>query len=544
MLAAAACGRADLSDDDARGHDDAGAEHAPSDRDIAFRRGDPVSLRFREEYRFVVLVEDASGPVAGASIDLGLEGDVRDATLGESRIETGAEGTAEGLLIAGSVDASFRLRASLATGEAALLQVRVGPPGGAEIRVLPVYDGPRVVERYDLRILPGASCPAVRGLPPDDSELVVSVDASTPAFPAPGEMLLSPVRLVLVGRDRGIDLLWGCEAGVLIPLDGIDAIEIALADLPWPRPGAHDLDAGVLLGLHGTPAAQAALAPFAALMEGSVSQGRFVVDGVVGALRASGNTAAASVLSERAAIDGLDEAISGDLSRRGIDIGAALRGAASSASAFLASARVAGAVVLGEPDEAGRARGAVRWSVLSAGSVEIPISGGAGVVEDPDVGILFEADALVLGRHEMPMPLGRAVGSVLANALDPTTAAWTGRPAEPGALDALLAAAVNCDAIAEILRAAADLYVLCNVDCLGLACRAWLVDLAAASAAPLDAADAAASEVDLTGRCSFLLDDGRLAPGGRCDGTVRGWWIGSERLSVDGPLLVVPGAGP
>jgi hypothetical protein len=536
FVAAAAC-----SVTGAAGPFDGGDEHAADAsevRTIAFAETGSVTLRYRETYGFLLRVTSSTGGVAGLHVDLALDGDAQDSSLSATALVADGGGEAAGSLIAGTVRASFSIRASLSTGETARLDVRVEPPDEVMVTLAPVYAGARATPTYEVGILPGDACPAVPVPAPEPAgEITFTVDASDPSFAVPRELILSPLRIAVTGQDRDARLTWGCADEVVIPSGGL-ALSIDLRDLPWPAPGAHAIEVGMSLAGIVDPILVAVFVPFAPVAEEGVAQGTFVVDGIVAALRDEGRSTAADVLQERRTIDDLDDDVEASLADAGIDLAVEIDALRASVDAFLAAARATGVVELGEADPAGAAEGLDRWLALTDGESEVSITTPDGAAVEAVARAGFSSDRLELRQHRLPLSLGRLVLLVLDAGAGGGVVGWaTGLPG-------WLADRIPCADIAALLAVAYDLTDLCDIACLESACLSWRDGLARLALAAFETADADFTYLNFSASCGFLDATGRLAAGGRCEGDAVGQWEGLDSVEIGGPFSLLPDAGP
>ncbi len=522
------CGGADAAGDVGTdvAHDDGG-----STRSVLFDEPGPVSLFYRESHTFALTVLEGSGPLAGVRVDLGLEGEAHDSSLLETALTTDDDGRAVGTLVAGTVAASFSLRAALSTGETTRLEVRTAPPHEVRVTLEPAYDGGRNVPEYEVRLLPGGTCPAVYPGPADPAqETIHTLVAATPTFALGLDLLFAELRVVVAGRDAGAVLIWGCVDGVTVSTAGLDRLPVALADLPWPRPGRHDVQVALPLATTALDVVDEAFAPFGALLAEERTDGEFVIDGLLAALRAAGNTSALEVLEARRLADGLDAAV--DLAASGL--GASLADVHDVAAEFLRRATFAGEVELGEADGTGNGEAVERWRALEQGATVLPLAAAGEPAVEGVVRTTFASDRIALGPHDLPLSLGRVVDLVLSHAADGTTPAWGTQFAE------WLGGKLSCPAVVDALTASADLVAVCDATCLLSLCEDWRTGLVTESAAALTSAESNHHTLNAVSSCAFLDGDGRLLSTGRCEGTVDVHWRGFADVSLTGTWAVVP----
>jgi len=506
-------------------------EDGGSERVVRFDDEGPVSLVYRESRAFGLAVFEHGAPLAGVRVELGLEGDAQDSSLLETVLTTDAGGRAVGTLVAGTVSAAFSLRAALATGETARLAVQAVAPREVRVALEPLYDGARNVPQFEVRLLRGGACPAVYPGPADPTtEAVLTVDAAAPAFALDRGLLFTELRLLAVGLDAGQALTWGCVDGVTVPTAGLDRLAVAMVDLPWPPPGRHAIEVALPLGTLALGVVDEAFLPFAPLLEGERDEGEFVIDGLIGALRGVGDTAAAEVFETRRFADGLDGAVT--LAVPGL--GAALAGVRDGATEFLRAAVFAGEVDLGETDGTGNGEAVERWRTIGDGASALALAAAGEPAVEGVVRTTFASDHIALGSHDLPLSLGRVVGLVLSHAAGGADPDWEGR------LAGWLAAELPCAELVAALSVSADLVAVCDTVCLLATCEAWRAGLAAASAAALADAELNHNTLNAASSCVFLDAGGRLRGSGRCDGSIEAHWRGFADVALSGAWSVVP----
>lgn len=521
----------------------AGADSSPSDvgtdaredggstRLVRFEDEGPVSLVYRETRAFGLVVLEDGAPAAGVRVDLGLEGDAQDSSLIETVLATDAEGRAIATLVAGTVSASFSLRAALATGETARLAVQAVPPHEVRVTLEPLYDGARNVPDYEVRLLRGGACPSVYPGPADPAaETVLRVDAASPTFALDRSLLFAELRVLAVGLDLGQPLTWGCLDGVTVSTAGIDRLAVAMADLPRPPPGRHAIEVELPLATLSVGVVDDAFLPFAPLLDGERGNGEFVIDGLIQELRDAGNTAAVEVFEASRSADGLDAVVSAAVPGFA-DALAALR---DRATEFLRAAVFAGEVELGETDDSGNGEAVERWRAISDGTTSLLLAAAGEPAVEGVVRTTFASDHIALGPHDLPLSLGRVVELALSHATGDDEPDWGAR------LAAWLETELPCAAVTEALTASADLVAVCNASCLLALCEAWKADLATASTAALLDAELNHNTLNATSSCVFLDTGGRLLPTGRCDGAIEAHWRGFADVALSGAWSVVP----
>ncbi|MBN1773559.1 MAG: hypothetical protein JXB32_20015 [Deltaproteobacteria bacterium] len=502
-----------------------------STRAVEFDEDGPVTLVYRESRAFALAVLDDTGPLAGVRVDLGLEGDAQDSSLRETVLTTDDDGRTTGTLVAGTVSASFSLRATLSTGETARLAVQTSPPNEVRVTLEPLYDGARNVPEYEVRLLRGGGCPAVYPGPADPTEeTILTVNAADPTFTLDRGLLFAELRVLAAGRDAGATLTWGCVDGVTVPTAGIGRLSIVLADLPWPCPGRHEIEVDLSLATLAVGVVDEAFDPFGPLLAGECGDGEFVVDGLIEALRAAGNTAVAEVFEARRLADDLDDAV--DLAVTGL--GESLAGVHDRAAAFFRAATFAGDVELGETDGTGNGEAVERWRTIGDGTTALPLATDGEPAVEGVVRTTFASDHIALDSHDLPLSLGRVVDLVLSHAAEGTAPAWGTRFAD------WLGAELSCTAVVAALTASADLVAVCDPACLLALCEGWRADLAAASAAAVTAAESSFHTIEAASSCAFLDADGRLPASGRCDGAIEVHWRGFTDVTLAGTWAVVP----
>lgn len=500
------------------------------DRAVRFDDEGPVSLVYRESRAFGLVVLEHGAPLAGVRVDLGLEGDAQDSSLLETTLTTDAEGRAVGTLVAGTVSASFSLRAALATGETARLAVQTVAPHEVRVTLEPLYDGARNVPQFEVRLLRGGACPAVYPGPADPTaETVLTVDAAAPAFPLDRGLLFAGLRVLAVGLDAGRPLTWGCVDDVTVTTAGIDRLAVAMTDLPWPPPGRHEIEIALPLATLAVGVAHEAFAPFAPLLDGERDAGEFVIDGLIEELRAEGDTAAVEVLQTSRLADGLDAGVTLAVP----DLGAAVAGVRDRAAEFLRVAAFAGEVDLGEMDGTGNGEAVERWRTIGDGTTTLPLAAEDEPAVEGVVRTTFASDHIALGPHDLPLSLGRVVALALSHAAGGVDPDWAARFA------AWLEAELPCATVVAALTASADLVAVCDAACLLPLCETWRDGLTASSAEALAGAELNYNTLQATSSCAFLDDGGRLLPTGRCDGAIEAHWRGFADVILSGTWSVV-----
>lgn len=529
-LALTGCGAAsDSAPDDVP--TDTARDDGGTSRTIRFDEEGPVSLFYRESRTFVVVVHEHSLPLAGIRIDLGLEGDAQDSSLLETVVTTDVEGRASATLVAGTVSASFTLRAALSTGETARLSLQTAAPHEVRVTLEPLYVGARQVPDYEVRLLRGGTCPTVYPGPPDPrEETVLTVPAEAPSFVLGRDLLFAELRVLAAGTDAGTALTWGCVDGLTVATAGIDRLPLTLVDLPWPRPGRHDVEVALPLASLAIDVVDAAFAPFAALLAGERTDGEFVVDGLLEALRTAGNTAVLEVFEARRPADELDAAVD-----RAVDgLGPALSEVQEDAAEFLRRATFAGEVELGEADGTGNGEAVERWRTIEDGTTALLLAAPEEPAVESAARTTFASDHIALDSHDLPLSLGRVVDLVLSHAAGGTTPAWGAQ------LATWLGDELSCTAVVGALAASADLAAVCDTTCLVALCEGWRAELANASAAALTAAESEHHTLSAAASCTFLDTGGRLPSSGRCEGTVDVHWRGFSDIALTGTWAVVP----
>ena len=512
------------------GDTDASRDDGGTSRAIRFDEEGPVSLAYREARAFGLTVFEDSVPLAGVRVELGLEEDAQDSSLLETALTTDGEGRAVGTLVAGTVSASFFLRAALPTGETTRLEVQTTAPHEVSVTLDPLYDGARNVPEYEVRLLAGGTCPAVYPGPADPLESVLTVPGASPTFVVGRELLFAELRVLAEGRDGGAVLTWGCVDRVTVSIAGVERLPVTLVDLPWPHPGRHAVAVVLPLSTLGLEVVDEAFAPFAGLLAGERTDGEFVVDGLVEALRAAGNTSVLEVLESRRPVDGLDAAVDEVAGGFGISLAELYARAAE----FLRLAVFAGEVELGEADGTGNGDAVELWQTLGDGTTSLPLAATGEPAVEGAARTTFASDHIALGPHDLPLSLGRVLDLVLSHVAEGTAPGWSAGFTE------WLGDELSCPAVVDALTVSADLVAVCDSTCLLALCEGWRTGLVSESTGALTTAESNHHQLNVVSTCTFLDADGRLLSTGHCEGSIDVHWRGFADVSLTGTWAVAP----
>jgi len=386
-------------------------------------------------------------PPGAHDVSFLLLGDSLDASLDDDATAADATGAATVTLQAPSKTATFRVRATIGAGPAAELVVRVSELGTGVVRVLPSYAGTRTTETWSAAIVP--RCPELSSTTPfpDDDVAFVTV-------PAGEELLLENVpvgpRLVVVARSA--HKVWGCAEVVLERAEVTEDVTVSVLDRPVQL-GAADLT--VELGWAGPSGDVRTILDRAALR---IADASFPADGepstilldALGAHLPPDSTDAFEALRA----GGLDATLGADLAAREVSPRAAVL-------AFLAGEPQSGATIGRLWAAAGGAEHALfaidRFLGVDATQAGVPADHLMSFGANP-------GDKIVIGGvvYFLPSRWATARAEVAAAGDAPGTLARD-----------VLAAAVGCDAVAEVIGPLGD----CDLACAAEACRLGLGDL-------------------------------------------------------------------
>ena len=423
----------------------------------AVRFDGEVSLRVRtSERRRLRMVLDP--PTPGVGLRVGVVGVGLDASLTETRVVTGPDGSAVTELIAPTDSATFRVRATAECGAEASVEVAVGDRGFGSIVAEAAYRGSRTPSRLEINIASGSECPAMGGDP-----------ARRTMVPLPGGMVRFgslPADLTFTVWAQAIGasdlvLAQGCAAPQTVRADQDSAASVLFVDRPLRLADRYALDLSFDLAATATGLRDRWTAPVRRELTAAGSTAGFIVREVSRAVSeasgsADGGTSALQGAFDAAVRAGLGARFEAELTTRGLLLENSFDQIASTTA---------------------RALGAVHWVVT------FPVaSGGVAptesvVVLDPGTPDVARDDARLSLPTEGAIGLSVGTGDIATLSLDHTSLPWA-RVAR-GALGAVTVrlgasttgeyvAAPLCPVAATVLRDASG---VCDAACIQVACR-------------------------------------------------------------------------
>jgi len=190
---------------------------------------------------------------AGAKVGVLLLGDAFDASLDRTTARADSNGHASVELRAPSQPSTFRLRAQVGDVASAELSVAVSDGGFAAVRVVPSYDGKRVLDEWIASVTVGSTCDSVLAAFPLDPPGALSTTSDIGTQPIVSSVPVGPVVAVAI---RSGSLVAGCvQTALSSPGETVD-VSVDVLDRPMQL-GDAELD--VTLGFSTTDPAYAAL---------------------------------------------------------------------------------------------------------------------------------------------------------------------------------------------------------------------------------------------------------------------------------------------
>ena len=420
--------------------------------------GDPAILVRTSERRRLRIVLDP--PTPGVGLRVGVVGVGLDASLTDTRMITGEDGSAQTELIAPTDSATFRVRATAECGAEASVEVAVGDRGFGSIAADAVYRGSRTPERLELDIVSGSECPTVAG-----------DRMGRTRVPLPGAVvhfgsLPAGLTFTVWAQTLGLDdvvLAQGCAAPQTIRADQESATSVLFVDQPLHLSGQYALDLSLDLASTTTDLRDRWTAPVRRELLSAGSTASFITREVSRAVaEAGGATDGGSspfqLVFEAALRSGLGARFDAELTTRGLRLENSFDQIAATTA---------------------RALGSVRWQLtfpaMPNGDAVAPT--GSEVVLDPGTPDVSRDDARLALGPEGTVALSVGVGDIATITLSNTSLPWA-RVAR-GALGAVTvrlgasttgeyAAAPLCPVAAAVLREASG---VCDAGCIQVACR-------------------------------------------------------------------------
>ncbi|HTJ84012.1 MAG TPA: hypothetical protein VL400_19970 [Polyangiaceae bacterium] len=148
----------------------------------------------------------------GATVGVLLLGDAFDAALDRTSVRADSNGHASVELRAPTQPSTFRLRAQVGDVASAELSVAVSDSGFGSVRVLPKYEGNRVLDGWVASVTVGTSCDSVLGGFPVDPPGALTTEASVGTQPIVNSVPVGPSIAVAI---RSGALVAGCTTTTL-----------------------------------------------------------------------------------------------------------------------------------------------------------------------------------------------------------------------------------------------------------------------------------------------------------------------------------------
>lgn len=455
-----------------------------------------VTLAFGEQAEVAVRYTEGDAPVSGVEVRFALEGRAHDSTLLERDLAvlTNADGRARISLLAGSVAAAFRVRASSDRAAPIYVDVSIGNMGFGGLTIGAVYSGRRegavrrVVELYS-----EMDCATLAELPPFPDRTMTLEDAMV------GEVsfvaLPAGISYAILGRVEGADgatLATACADGIVIVAEQETRVDLAFEDAPLVIEGGYDVELAIAPSTTSTWAADLAAAAGLARVELAGSGASLYLDALDQELRDRGEVAAAdALLLERTVAVG---SLTTQLDAAGVGPSVAVVALAGRVNDRLTRIAIGGPLAIDTEL-------AVSW---------MPASIAAGAIGDPDSPPLIldpasivaqlapsielawqpETDVLDVPSLTLTLPLGTLILATLE-----AEAAATGA-SDPSAL---LVDGAGCDVLASWIAEDPTLAPVCDASCAEASCTRALGTVMDAIDAALLSADAARSAISLTG---------------------------------------------
>lgn len=482
--------------------------------------GDPaIRVRTSERRRLRMVLDP---PTPGVGLRVGVVGVGLDASLAETRLVTGADGSAETELTAPTDSATFRVRATAECGAEGSVEVAVGDRGFGSIAADAVYRGYRTPERLELNIVSGAECPAGGGDPMQRT--AVPLPGGVVRFGSLPADLTFTVWAQALGAEAVV-LAQGCAPPQTIRADQESVASVLFVDRPLRLAGRYALDLSLDLAATDADLRARWTAP------------------VRRELLAAGSTASYVAREVSRAVGGAGGGVDGGASALQAVFDAALRSGLR--ARFEAELTTRGLLLEDRFDQVAattaRSLGAVRWRLTFPaapdGRPAAPLE--SVVVLDPGTPDVTRDDARLALGQEGTVALSLGAGDVATLTLQGTSLPWT-RVAR-GALGAVTgrlgasttgeyAAAPLCPVAAAVLRHASG---LCDEACIQGACRRAVDALARAFDDGVASHLAARSATTVRmGATATPVPRGLLV--GRAQGTFTGRWTADPTVAFGG----------
>ena len=420
--------------------------------------GDPAILVRTSERRRLRIVLDPATP--GVGVRVGLVGVGLDASLSETRMVTGADGSAQTELIAPTDSATFRVRATAECGAEASVEVAVGNRGFGSLAADAVYRGARTPERLELNIVSGSECPTLGGDPM--RRTMVPLPGGVVRFGSLPAGLTFTVWAQTLGSDDVV-LAQGCAPPQTIRADEEAATSVLFVDRPLRLADQYALDLSLDLAATTTDLRARWTAPVRHELLTAGSTGSYIAHEVSRAVAEAGGATDGGVsplqlVFEAALRSGLGARFDAELTSRGLLLEDSFDQIAATTA---------------------RALGTVHWQItfpsVPGGGAAAPTLSEA--VLDPGTPDVSRDDARLTLSPEGSVALSVGSGDIATVTLSNTSLPWA-RVAR-GALGAVTvrlgasttgeyAAAPLCPVAAAVLREASG---VCDAACIQVACR-------------------------------------------------------------------------
>lgn len=183
-------------------------------------------------------------PIAGATLQYALAGDVRDASLDALAAHTDARGRASGTILAGSMPASFEVRITAPRAEPAVIHVAVSGRGFGRLTVAATpYGGQRDVDELRVRLFRDAGCHdamiALAGDEGPDRTARIAREVGEADFLGLPAGVRYTAEMQGLGPS-GIPLAHGCTDDVTVSRDTSTTATVDLVDEPLQPAGTYD----------------------------------------------------------------------------------------------------------------------------------------------------------------------------------------------------------------------------------------------------------------------------------------------------------------
>lgn len=500
--------------DDAReGGDDAGLEDPYR---LTWVDGGAIRMSPGDATSVGVLYVDPDGVPAIDTVSFALVGSAQDASLSSLEAETDANGGATVDLVASSIAASFRLRASAPLAEEIFLDVAVSDSGFGDVLVTPRFVGHREIEARDARLLTGIPCAELDALvlPPGDRSVPVD-DAWTPVL-LPGLAAGPTYTAVVTGSVAGSVVAYGCTDGLTVA-DALQTdAEVVVDDLEPTPSGEYDVHTVIdLLGvIPGQPSTW--LEPTRNLLTEEGDPTGYLVARIADYVEATYDADARERFLDAM---GVDSTLRLALSTPERDPLVHVDAIAADVEAALSQPVLLSTLAIDPMDGAYQALHDVSSIEIPGASIDLeadaPLAfADLSVVSQGAASVTFADGSIDIGTHELELPLGTIAAAIADRVL----------PARDGAIDLadLVSQRLDCADVAQQMAsvgAGAD----CDVTCLAAGCLEACVHLASSIQSDLSAADESFSRLVISGHATLLDEGGDL----RAEKLLSGSWLGT-----------------